>query len=297
MILVTGGTSQVGMVLVRQLAENGEKVRCLVRKNSKTDEIKLKGVEIFIGDVDDEASIEASMEGVEYVVHIAGIWRSINLIRACEQAKKIKRVIFIGSTSRFKKLESIDKQERQLAERMAIAEEEIANSSLKTVILRPTMLYGIDRDKNILQIISFMERFRFYPILGNGKALRHPVYVGDVVHAIILCLKNDHVICKDYVIAGKDPIRYNYMLKAIKKSIGKRIFLMPLPLFAGYAAVLLYRLLRPSTYINYAMVKRLEENMYYDIAPAVRDFGYQPLSFEEGVERQVAYLRAKGIIE
>jgi nucleoside-diphosphate-sugar epimerase len=291
MILVTGATSQVGIVLVKKLMEDGCRVRCLVRSTSRLDELRQYNVELHYGDVEDKASLQSALAGVEYVVHIAGIWRVKELLEAGEEASTVKKLVFIGSTSRFKKLDSIDEKERLLAEEMVKAEELINNSRMNTIILRPTMLYGMDKDKNILQIIRFMNRFRCYPLIGQGKALKHPVYAGDVVNAILLCLRNTELVKKDYVIAGKEPIQYKDMLKAIKGQLGKRIFLIPIPAAAGYAAVFLYRVLRPHTYINYAMIKRINEDMVYDILAAVRDFGYHPVSFETGVQKQVQYLR------
>jgi len=296
MILVTGATSQVGIVLVKKLVNDGYKVRCLVRKTSNLDEIKGLEVELVYGDIEDYNSIKKALTGVDHVVHIAGIWRVKCLIQACTEQKLTGKIIFIGSTSRFKKLDSIDDKEKLLAEQMCAAEQFIAESGLNYVILRPTMLYGIDRDKNILQIISVMHRFRFYPLIGGGKALKHPVYVEDVANAVASCLTHENVSKKDYIIAGKTPIRHWEMLRAICINLPFKAFILRVPVFAGYVAVFLFKLLKPSSYINYAMIKRVNEDMSYDIGPAVRDFEYNPVDFETGVKKQIDYLIEKGIL-
>ena len=296
MILVTGATSQVGIVLVRKLVESSYTVRCLVRKTSDIGEIKSLGVELVYGDIEDCNSIKKALADVDTVVHIAGIWRADPLISACEQHRLKGKVIFIGSTSRFKKLESIDEKEKLLAGQMCIAEEQIIKSNLNYVILRPTMLYGIDRDKNILQIIRFMHRFRFYPLIGSGDALKHPVYVGDVVNAAISCINDENISKKDYIIAGKQQIKHREMLNTIRNNLPFKAFVLRVPVFAAYIAVFVYKLIKPCSYINYAMVKRVNENMSYDIEPAVRDFEYNPVDFETGVKNQIAYLIEKGIL-
>lgn len=295
MILVTGATSQVGLVLIPKIKKAGYRVRCLVRKTSNIDEIKALGVELVYGDVESYSSLIPALDQVQHVIHIAGIWRASGLIQACEEQGLVGKVIFIGSTSRYKKLDSIDLREKQLAEQMSAAEEQIQKSSLNYIILRPTMLYGIDRDKNVLQIIKFMKRFRLYPLIGSGNALKHPVYVEDVAEAILGCLNRD-ISRKEYVIAGKEPVKHKQMLKSIRKNLPFRVFILRVPVLAGYTAVFFLKLIRPKTYINYAMIKRVNEDMKYDIGSAIRDIGYSPVDFETGVRKQIAYLKTKGMI-
>jgi uncharacterized protein YbjT (DUF2867 family) len=297
MVLVIGATSQVGVVLLDKLLGQGYKVRCLVRKCSNIDRINHKNIELAYGDANDKNSLIKALDGVDYVVHIAGIWRAQTLLDACSGITAIKKLIFIGSTSRFKKLDSIDDEEKLLALKMSGAEHAIMKSGLNTVILRPTMIYGIDRDKNILQIINFMKKFSFYPVMGTGCALKHPVYVGDVAAAICSCITKDNVTGKDYVIAGKSPVAYKNMLKLIKDSMNQNILLIPIPTFLGYIAVFMYKLVKPKTYINYAMIKRIGEDMTYDIFSAVNDFGYNPIGFDDGIKKQVGYLREKGVLK
>ena len=290
MILVTGATSQVGIVLVGKLLAQGQKVRCLVRETSDIDVLYREGVEFLYGDIEDIQSLRAAVNGVESIVHIAGIWRVRALLEACRQEDFKGRAIFIGSTSRFKKLESIDPKEKTLAGEMCKAEKLIAGSGMDYVILRPTMLYGLDRDKNILQIIKFMRRFKCYPLIGSGTAYKHPVYVGDVAAAVVDCISSEAVAKKEYIIAGATPIKHREMLEAIRKNLPFKAYIIRVPVFFAYIAVFLYKLFKPAAYINYAMVKRVNEDVSYDIGPAQRDFGYSPVDFLTGVRKQIDYL-------
>lgn len=290
MILVTGATSQVGIVLVGKLLEQGEKIRCLVRKTSNIDGLEKDGVEFLYGDIEDMQSLRVAVNGVEGIVHIAGIWRVKALLEVCRQEDFKGRAIFIGSTSRFKKLESIDPKEKTLAEEMCKAEELIVESGIDYVILRPTMLYGLDRDKNILQIINFMRRFRCYPLIGSGMAHKHPVYVGDVADAVVECISSQAVAKKNYIIAGATPIKHREMLKSIKKNLPFKAYIIRVPVFFAYIAVFLHKIYKPASYVNYAMVKRVNEDVSYDIGPAQRDFGYSPVDFLTGVRKQIDYL-------
>lgn len=69
--VVTGGKGHVGFALVKELADRGEKIRLLLRSDSKVfDEICCEKI---MGDVCDSESLEKAFEGAETVYHVAGV--------------------------------------------------------------------------------------------------------------------------------------------------------------------------------------------------------------------------------
>ena len=60
------------------------------------------------------------------------------------------------------------------------AENTIETSGLKYTILRPTMIYGSPRDRNMWRLIRFMRYSPIVPIFGDGNYLQQPIFVGDV---------------------------------------------------------------------------------------------------------------------
>ncbi len=73
MILVTGAAGHLGNVLVRELLENGKKVRALVLPGEDTTSLKGLDVEIVEGNVLDETALEPAMCGIDLIFHMAGI--------------------------------------------------------------------------------------------------------------------------------------------------------------------------------------------------------------------------------
>ena len=88
------------------------------------------------------------------------------------------RVVALSSTSRFTKDDSSDPEEQAIALRLADAEARVqawaASHGVEWVILRPTLIYGLGRDKNIAEIARFIRRFGFFPLFGKAKGLRQP---------------------------------------------------------------------------------------------------------------------------
>lgn len=71
-VLVMGGTGFIGRALVRRLREEGHGVRLLVRNPSSCPpELQQLQVEIVKGDFTDAAAVDAALEGIEYVYHLA----------------------------------------------------------------------------------------------------------------------------------------------------------------------------------------------------------------------------------
>ena len=72
--LVTGGTGFVGGAIVRALVKQGDNVRVLARRTSKTDHLKAMGIEIAYGDILDKESIKAALQGCDTLYHAAALY-------------------------------------------------------------------------------------------------------------------------------------------------------------------------------------------------------------------------------
>ena len=73
-VLVTGGSGFVGSYVAEQLDALGHTVRALVRPTSDSKFLKsLRNIEFAPGAIEDRASLDAAVRGVDAVVHVAGL--------------------------------------------------------------------------------------------------------------------------------------------------------------------------------------------------------------------------------
>jgi dihydroflavonol-4-reductase len=72
-LLLTGATGFVGAHVARRFAEEGYDLRIVVRRSSDLGGLAGVDYERVYGDVTDRPSIEAAMEGVDAVLHMAGL--------------------------------------------------------------------------------------------------------------------------------------------------------------------------------------------------------------------------------
>jgi uncharacterized protein YbjT (DUF2867 family) len=277
-VFVTGATGFTGSRVVPLLLKSGYEVRCLYRASSDRSLLPQPEIEWALGDVSDSRSLTSAMQGADVLVNVAslGFGHADSIISATKTAG-IQRAIFISTTAIFTQLNAPSKKVRVAAELA------IETSGLKYTILRPTMIYGSPRDRNMWRLVRFMRYSPIIPVFGDGKYLQQPIYVNDVAQALVSCLSNETTIGKSYNIAGKQALTYNDVIDTIAKQMHKRVWKIHVPSKPVTSLLRFFERLRLPFPIKAEQVLRLNENKDFSYAEAQRDFGFSPLSFEEGI--------------
>lgn len=277
-VFVTGGTGFTGSYTVPLLLQRGFRVRCLYRPDSDRSVVPQPDVEWVAGDLSDPDALGAAMQGSEALVNIAslGFGHADSILGAARRAG-IERAVFVSTTAVFTQLNARSKQIR------LAAEEAIRASGLKYTILRPTMIYGSRRDRNMWRLIRFLRYSPLVPVFGDGNRLQQPIYVGDVAQAIVSCLCSERTIGRSYNIAGREPLTYNQVLDTIAGLLGKRIWKVHVPSGPVVGLLRLIERLHLPFPIKAEQVLRLNEDKSFSYEEAQRDFGFEPLAFVEGV--------------
>ena len=281
-LFVTGATGFTGSRVVHLLLKNGYEVRCLHRASSDRSTLSDPKIEWALGDLSDTQALTSAMQGTDALVNIAslGFGHADSIIRAAKDAG-IKRAVFISTTAIFTQLNAKSKTVRVAAELA------IETSRLKYTILRPTMIYGSPRDRNMWRLIRFIRVSPIIPVFGAGKSLQQPIFVDDVAQAVVSCISNDKTIGKSYNIAGKHPLAYNEVIDTIAKAMNKRVWKLHIPSKPVVAMLSLFERMRIPCPIKAEQVLRLNENKDFSYAEAQTDFGFSPLAFEEGIENEL----------
>jgi uncharacterized protein YbjT (DUF2867 family) len=281
-VLVTGATGFTGSHVVPLLLANNWRVRCLVRPNSKTEVLPVDLVELVHGDLDQPDSLARAMNGAETLVNIAslGFGHAPGIVAAAVAAE-IRRCVFISTTAVFTTLKAASKSTRLAAEEM------IRQSGLAYTILRPTMIFGGVRDRNICRLIRYLSKSRFIPVLGDGQRLQQPVYVNDLARAIVQALESETAIGRTYNISGQVPITYNELIDTVSRVMGREVYKIHLPLRPAVAGLSLLERLYLRLPIKAEQVERLNEDKAFTHEDAQRDFGYEPHSFVYAISREL----------
>ncbi len=185
-VLVTGATGFTGSYVVPVLLQHGYTVHCLARSTSNRSILEAYDVNWQVGDLADTESLKQAMTGMDALINVAsiGFGHAPNIIQAADMAG-VRRAIFVSTTAIFTKLNASSKSLR------LAAEESIRNSTLAYTILRPTMIYGSSRDRNMCRLIRYVHNWPIIPVFGSGNYLQQPIYVEDVASAIVQAVSNE----------------------------------------------------------------------------------------------------------
>lgn len=292
MLYITGLTGHSGKWLLKRLEKEKypETVRVVMRQSKEADPSKYEifessplKLEFAVGDLTDPSFLENSLEGVDTLIHIASIHHSALLMNAAIK-KQVRRAILVHTTGRFSKFKSASAEYIEIEDAILALRDQI-----DITVLRPTMIYGSSGDRNMYRLITYLARHRFFPLFGNGSNLMQPVHARDLGNAYYDVLMNpDKTRNKEYDLSGKEPITYRNIILTISRELNRKIPLIPVPFQLSLWAAKLYNFLfRSRAIISVEQVLRMREDKAFSHEAATRDFGYDPLSFEEGIREEI----------
>ncbi|HNM36380.1 MAG TPA: NAD(P)H-binding protein [Anaerolineales bacterium] len=281
-VLVTGATGFTGSRLVPLLLKSGFEVRVFARPTSDRSPLSALTVEWATGDFANPETFTAALRGADALVNIAslGFGHAESILKSMKEAG-VKRGLFISTTAIFTQLNAVSKSIR------LAAEEAIQTSGLDYTILRPTMIYGSKRDRNMWRLIRLLRITPIMPIFGDGESLQQPIFVDDVAQAVLLALKNDMTIGKSYNIAGKAPLSYNQVIDTVASALGKRVWKLHMPYMTIVRALQFTERMKLRLPIKAEQVLRLNENKAFSYEEAQKDFDFNSRSFEEGIRTEI----------
>ncbi len=277
-ILVTGASSQIGDFLLPRLNAAGYDVHAVSRIARDAS----PGLSWHQANLERPETLTQAAKGCSVSIHLAPIW-SLPAHLADLAHAGVQRVVVFSSTSRFGKEDSRDPVEQALVRRLAVAEqtlkEDCERLGLCRTVLRPTLIYGNGRDKNISSIARFVRRFGFFPIAGAAGGLRQPVHADDLAQAVCKVLESTIACGRSYNLCGGETLSYRRMVERIFVSVGRRPRIVPLPLQPLRLLLRLLSILPRYRYVTPEMADRMNRDLVYDHGEAVRGFGYAPRGF------------------
>ncbi len=117
----------------------------------------------------------------------------------------------------------------------------VAKSGFEHAILRPTLMFGWFDRKHFGWLAQFMSSSPVFPIPGDGKYVRQPLYAGDFCDIIIACMEK-RVTGEPYNISGKEKSCYIDIIREIKRASDSSSVLLKLPYRLFYLLLLIYAL-------------------------------------------------------
>jgi nucleoside-diphosphate-sugar epimerase len=332
-VVVTGASGWLGQNLVRALASERERVRCLVRNDDDASLLSVIGpaVEAIVGDVRDPASLDRLFEGIgpASVFHAAGVIHPVAKVRelfdvnvggtqlTLDRARRATAVRFVHVSSnspfgtnaaphdRFTEHSPFDPylgygQSKLEAEQLV--QRSYEHGDLETVIVRPPWFYGPYQPARQAQFLAAIRRGRF-PLVGDGTQQRSMVFTGNLVHGMRRAEVASAAPGRAYWIADAEPYELRAILETIKQALvaeglpATERRPVTMPRVAARLAESVDRFVQArGRYVQAVHVLgELNHTIACDISPARAELGYDPpTALFDGMRAAIRWSLANG---
>jgi nucleoside-diphosphate-sugar epimerase len=318
-VLVTGATGFLGKRVAAMLVDRGHRVIGAGRDRERASMLELP-----VRLVDLEGDVAGLCDGVEAIVHCAGLssaWAPYRRFEAANvrgtehllrEAKRagVKRFVHVSTSSVYARA----RDQYALAETSGLprrpandyvatklaAEHRVRRAGIPYAILRPRGIFG-PGDTSIFPRLLRALSTRRLPVIGTGETLGDLTYVDNVAEAAALALEApSSALDATYNVTNAEPVKVWRTIGELAKALDLPPPRRRLPFGAAIAlaAALELRSLatraRPEPLLTRYTVTLLGCTTTLDVSSAMRRLGYRPrVSMDEGLARFVAWWKER----
>ncbi|MGI9533641.1 MAG: SDR family oxidoreductase [Thermodesulfobacteriota bacterium] len=324
--IITGATGFIGSNITRKLVEKGEKVKVLLRKTSKTQNIDDLNVEKVYGDILDKDSLMQAFGGCDTLYHSAGLvsfkksdykkMEDINVtgarnVLSAALESGIKKVLFTSSVAAIGPDFANDliteetnytiygknigyMNDKYDAEQVA---HEYIKKGLAVTILNPSVVLG-SGDIYLSSTASVLWYCKKkFPGYMDGTL--NIVDVEDVAEGHILAAEKGKV--GEKYILGNANLNIKEYFELLEKVSGVKAPGIKIPYFVAYGTAYLVERVIGKSFPNYTTmdldsVKLSKFNWHVDCSKAISELGYKQTPIEETLSKTVEWFKNNGYL-
>jgi nucleoside-diphosphate-sugar epimerase len=245
-VLVTGGTGFIGSRLVEKLIlEQQAHVRVLVRTYGRASRIARFPVEMVPGNLTDVESVRRATRGCDVIFNCAYDFAadrehqkrsSMQAARNLGEAalrETVRRLVHVSTSAVYAPMPDGDLTEasgwpkstnpyvliKRELERLLLDQHK--TRGLPAVVVQPTLVYGpFSRDWTIGPIQQLTSGY--IPLVDQGTGLCNPVYIDDVIDAMILAATAQAAVGERFLISGDKPLTWKEFYEPLESLLGTK---------------------------------------------------------------------------
>jgi len=158
----------------------------------------------------------------------------------------------------------------------------VAASGLRHCVLRPTLMFGWFDPKHLGWLSRFMAKTPVFPIPGNGRYMRQPLYERDFCRCIAWCMEQQPEGTV-YDIVGDTRIDYIDIIRTIKRAKGLRTLILPIPVWFFAFLLRFYGLFSSKPPFTADQLKALSAGDDFRGVDTRAVFGVEQTPFEQAI--------------
>lgn len=290
MILVTGGTGFIGRNLVRELVNNGEDVRTLLRPSTQTPNLP-KGIPVdaIVCSLTDEDGLRSALRNVDVIYHLASEERlstkanlDVTEIHGTDALLKVAKITGVKQFIYLSHLGADRASAYPVMKAKGYAENSIIASEIPYTIIRSASVFGQEDQFTTVFAKQLMRSFLPMLLPGKGETLLQPIWIDDLISCLRVTNQNPALMNRLLSVGGDEVLSFKQILQLIMKQLGIFRFLMPFSApYLRYLALInesIFRAPIPVFWLDYLAADRTTN---IDTLP--RMFGILPAKFQSNI--------------
>ena len=268
--LIFGGSGQIGRNLIRKLTKNNFIVTVVTRNiHQNSYIIKTQGnagfIQVVEANIFEEEKIRELFKQSDICINLIGIlfekkrgntFKNIHSIfpsLIAQLCKEYKLNHFIHLSA----LGINEAKDSNYAKSKLEGESNILKNFPLTTIIRPSIVYSVD-DNFTTNFMTLLNRLPIFPLYYKGNTKFSPIHCSDLTDVIYHVISNN-IYSNIIECVGPETITFKEIIEKLLNLIGKKRFLLPMPLFIAEFTASIFELL-PQPLITRDQLKLLKYN-------------------------------------
>jgi uncharacterized protein YbjT (DUF2867 family) len=308
LVTIYGGSGFIGRHLVGAIAKTGARMRVAVRRPELAGHLQPLGgvgqINAVQANVRYPDSLLAAARGADAVVNLVGILfptgkQTFEAVQdegaahvaeaaRAEGVRTMVHVSAIGANEHSRSAYARSKAEGEAAVRKVFPD---------AVILRPSVVFGPE-DDFFNRFAALARLFPALPLIGGGKTKFQPVFVGDVVKAVLAGLTGKAHAGAPYELGGPEVLTLKQVMERVLAYSMRKRLLVPLPFWlAKFQAAFLQLLPTPPLTIDQVRLLENDNVVSEEAKRSGRDLdglGIEPVAIAAIVPDYLEQFRPRG---